>query len=183
MAFVDLGRDVLVLKVLLAGPPAVGKTRRLGQVAAQGRSATFGRTPLGPQRYAVLPLDQPHDGRAVEIELYEWHGPERADVRGKGLFVGLDGLVYLADAREDRKIDSIRQLEFLVETVGKSRVRRLPALLMLGQHDEGLLRLGSFDDVLPGPQWSVRYEGGIDDDAGFVEALRLYAEVMLTRTV
>ena len=48
MAFVDLKRDVLVLKVVLAGPPAVGKTERLAQLGLEGRSATFSMTALGP---------------------------------------------------------------------------------------------------------------------------------------
>lgn len=183
MAFVDLSRGRLVLKAVLAGPPAVGKTSRLQQIAEVGRTESYGRTALGPQRMAVMPLETAREGRAVEVELYEWHGQERADVRGKGIFVGLDGLVYMADAREDRKVDTVRQLEFLVDTVGKSRMRRLPGLLMLGQHDEGLLRLSSFEGALSGVQWSHRYEGTVDDTAGFIEALRLYAEVMLTRMV
>jgi hypothetical protein len=183
VAFVDLARERLVLKAVVAGPPAVGKTSRLLQVARVGRSETYGRTALGPQRMAVLPVEAEREGRAVEVELYEWHGLERADVRGKGIFVGLDGLVYIADARADRKVDSERQLEFLIDSVGRSRMRRLPGLLMLGQHDEGLLRLAAYEGTLTGVQWSHRYEGTIDDESGFLEALRLYGEVMLTRTV
>jgi len=183
VAFVDLARDRLVLKAALTGPPAVGKTTRILQAGTAGRSETYGRTALGPQRMASMPLDTPHEGRSVELELYEWHGQERADVRGKGIFVGLDGLVFIADAREDRKVDTERHLEFLIDTVGRSRMRRLPALLLLGQHDEGLLRLSSYEGRLGGVQWSHRWEGGVEDAEGFLKALRLYAEVMLTRTV
>lgn len=183
MAFVDLQRGRLVLKSLLAGPPAVGKSRRLDQVAAVGRGDTFGRTALGPQRMAVMPLGCEREGRPVELELYEWHGQERADVRSRGIFVGLDGLVYIADAREDRKVDTERQLQFLVDTIGKSRSRRLPALLMLGQHDQGLLRLPAYEGQLSNVQWSHRYDGPVDDADGFLEAVQLYGEVLLTRMV
>jgi len=182
VAFVDLAGDRLVLKVVLAGPPAVGKTQRLLQIAELGRSETFGRTALGPQRMATIPIDREGPGRPVQTEVYEWHGQERADVRGKGIFVGLDGLVYVADAREDRKVDTEKQLEFLVDTVGISRMRRLPGLLMLGQHDAGLLRLSAYEGALPGVQWSHRYEGPVTDAPGFLEAFRLYVEVMLART-
>ncbi len=139
-------------------------------------------TPLGPQRMASLPLASERTERDVELEVYEWHGPERADVRARGLFVGLDGLVFIADAREDRMVDSVRQLEFLVAQAGKSRMARLASLLVLGHRDEGLLRLASYADGLTGVQWSHRFEGGIEDEEGFIEALRLYAEVMLLRT-
>lgn len=183
MAFVDLSRDRLVLKVILAGPPAVGKTTRLLQIGEEGRSASFGRTALGPQRMASMPLETQHQGRPVEVEVYEWHGPERADVRSRGLFVGLDGLVYLADAREDRRVDTDRQLELLVDTVGKSRMRRLPGLLVLGRKDEGLTSLSAHESSLARVEWSLRFDGPIEDAAGFLEAFRLYGEVMLARTV
>jgi len=183
LAFVDLQRRHLVLKILLAGPPAVGKSTRLDQIGALGRREAFGRTPLGPQEMASMPLGAEREGRQVLLEVYEWHGPERADVRSRGIFVGLDGLIYIADAREDRKVDSERQLSFLVDTVGKSRMRRMPALLMLGQHDAGLLRLPAYGDALAGVQWSHRHDGPIDDADGFIEAVRLYGEVLLTRTV
>lgn len=178
MAFVDLARNRLVLKVVLTGPPAVGKSTRLAQV---GRLVTFGSTPLGPQRMVTLPMEREEDGRPVEVELYEWHGPERADVRAKGLLVGLDGLVYLADAREDRWVDTERQLQFFIEQAGKSRMRRLPGMIAMGQSDEGLLTLAGVEKRLPGVTWSHRYAGPIEDASGFVDALRLYAEVVLSR--
>lgn len=183
MAVVDLRRDVLVLKVVLTGPPAVGKTERLEQIGQVGRSARFGSTALGPTRMASLALTSEREGRAVEIEVYEWHGPEKADVRTKGLFVGLDGLIYIADAREDRYVDTIKQLEFFVEHLGMSKARRLPGLLVLGQMDEGLLRLSTLAPELKGPTWSDRVEVDIDDADRFVEAVRLYGEVMLSRLV
>lgn len=183
MAIVDLRRDVLVLKVVLTGPPCVGKTERLEQIGLEGKSACFGNTVLGPTRMASLPLTSEKDGRAVEIEVYEWHGPEKADVRAKGLFVGLDGLIYMADAREDRFVDTTRQLSFLIDEVGKSKVQRLPGLLVLGQMDEGLLRLSSVEGQLKGLTWAERFEGSIDEPEPFVEAVRVYGEVMLARTL
>lgn len=183
MAFVDLARDVLVLKVVLAGPPAVGKTERLEQLGLVGKSACFGSTVMGPTRMAALPLTSEREGRAVEVEVYEWHGPEKADVRTKGLFVGLDGIIYLADAREDRYVDTVKQLEFLVEQAGKTKVARLPGLLVLGQMDEGLLRLATLAPKLTGPTWASRLEASIDDEEAFVEAVRVFGEVMLARTL
>lgn len=183
MAFVDLAKDKLVLKVLLAGPPAVGKSERLAQLAAHGEAQRFGTSAFGPTQLAVFPLEVAREGRPVVLEVYEWHGPERADVRGRGLFVGLDGLIYLADAREDRWVDTVRQLEFLVKEVGKPKMARLPALLLLGRMDEGLLRLASFGGKLGGPTWSEKLELPIEESARFIEAVRLYAEVMLARVV
>ena len=183
MAFVDLRRDVLVLKVVLAGPPAVGKTERLAQIGQEGRSATFSMTPLGPQRMAVLETraGAANTERTVEVEVYEWHGPEKGDVRAKGLFVGLDGLIYIVDAREDRYVDSVNHFEFLVKTAGKSKIQRLPGLMVLGQGDRGLLRTRRFVDKLRGPSWSEPVETPIDDASSFVEAVRVYAEAMLAR--
>lgn len=183
MAFVDLKRDVLVLKVVLTGPPAVGKTERLEQVGQIGKSACFGTTAMGPTRMASLPLTSEKEGRAVEVELYEWHGPERADVRAKGIFVGLDGLVYVADAREDRYVDTVRQLEFFVDQAGRSKVQRLPGLLVLGQMDEGLLRLSTLAPKLTGPTWAEKLEASIDDADAFVESMRVFGEVMLARAL
>ena len=185
MAFVDLKRDILVLKVILAGPPAVGKTERLAQLGLEGRSATFSMTALGPQRMAVIETraggPTPDDERVVEVEFYEWHGPEKADVRAKGLFVGLDGLIYMVDAREDRYVDSVNHFDFLLKTAGKSKIQRLPGLMVLGQRDSGLLRAQRFLDKLQGPAWSAPVELPIDDASGFVEAVRLYTEAMLAR--
>lgn len=185
MAFVDLKRDILVLKVILAGPPAVGKTERLAQIGHEGRSATFSMTPLGPQRMAVLETRAGGPGtenvRGVEVEIYEWHGPEKADVRSKGLFVGLDGLIYLVDAREDRYVDTVNHFTFLLKTAGKSKIQRLPGLMVLGQQDAGLLRTARFMSTLNGPSWSAPVEAPIDDAVAFVEAVRLYTEAMLAR--
>jgi hypothetical protein len=181
VAIVDLGRGVLVLKAVVAGPPAVGKTARLDQVGAAGRRERFGATPLGPTELAVLPLELAREGRPVELELYEWHGPERADVRGRGLFVGLDGLVYLADAREDRRKDTLRTLGFLADTAGKPRLQRLPGLLALGRGDEGPLRLAELAPRLPGPDWGERVEG--DAAEAFVAAVRRLGAAMLARGV
>ena len=183
MAFVDLKRNVLVLKVVLTGPPAVGKTERLEQLGQVGRSARFGSTAMGPTRMASLPLTSEREGRAVEVEVYEWHGPEKADVRAKGIYVGLDGLIYMADAREDRYVDTVRQLGFFIDQAGKSKVARLPGLLVLGQRDEGLLRLSTLAPKLSGLTWSDRFEGEIEDAEGFVEAVRVFGEVMLARTL
>lgn len=184
MAFVDLAKDKLVLKVILAGPPAVGKTERLFHIGdSGGRREKFGTTVTGITYMAALPLTSEREGREVEIEVYEWHGPEKADVRARGIFIGIDGLIYLADAREDRYVDTIRQFEFLVSQVGRSRLVRLPALLVLGRMDEGLLRLSSLEGKLDGPTWSDRLEIPYDDAERFVEAVRVYGEVMLARTL
>jgi hypothetical protein len=183
MVFVDLRRNKLILKVVLAGPPAVGKSERLAQLGAIGRRQRFGSSLTGETELAALPIDAEKEGRGVEIEVYEWHGPERADLRAKALFVGLDGIIYLADAREDRRVDTIRQFEFLVEKAGKSKVQRLSALLLLGHLDEGLLRLSSFEGKLQGPTWSERLELPIEDAEPFVEAVRLFGETMLARVV
>lgn len=183
MAFVDIARRKLILKVVLAGPPAVGKTERLEQIGEVGRTERFGSRVSGETRLAVLPLRAERDGRDVEIEVYEWHGLERADARAKALFVGLDGIVYIADARQDRMVDSIRQFAFLVENIGKSKVQRLSAVLALGWMDEGLLRLSSFEGKLPGPSWSQRLELPLEAKESFVEAMRVYGEVMLARVL
>lgn len=180
MAIVDLQRDVLVLKVVLTGPPAVGKTERLEQIGQQGRSAAFG-SKAGPTRMACLGLTSESEGRAVEVEVYEWHGHEKADVRAKGMVLGLDGLIYIADAREDRFVDTVRQLEYFIDHAGKSRVQRLPSLLVLGHGDEGLLRLKSIAPKLKGVTWADQVECSIDDAESFVEAVRVYGEVMLAR--
>lgn len=181
MAFVDLARNALVLKVVVAGPPAVGKTSRLEQI---GGFAQYGSGMTGHTSMATLDLVSEGTSRPVKIELYEWHGPEKADVRSKALFAGLDGLVYIADAREDRFIDTQRQLEFLIKVAGRSRIARLPALLMLGQMDEGLLRVASIEKELdPVVTWSDRFDAAIDDEQRWVEAARVLGEVMLARLV
>jgi hypothetical protein len=183
MAFVDLKRDRLILKVVLTGPPAVGKSDRLDQIGGVGKRVSYGSTALGPTQMAILPISAEREGRPVEIEVYEWHGPEKADVRMRGLFVGIDGLIYIADARQERHVDTVGQFQFLVQTAGKSKIQRLPAIMMLGQKDEGLLRLSSFEEKLLGPTWSDRLELGIEESEPFIEALRVYGEVMLARVL
>jgi GTPase SAR1 family protein len=183
MAFVDLQRNKLVLKVVMTGPPAVGKSERIEQIGKVGRQERYGSTVLGPTQIGVLPLTSEREGREVEIEVYEWHGPEKADIRFKGMFVGIDGLIFVADARQDRRKDTVAQFEYLVETAGKSKIQRLPAILMLGQMDEGLLRLSAFDEKLQGPTWSERLELPLEESEPFIEALRVYGEVMLARVL
>jgi len=183
VAFVDLKRDRLILKVVLAGPSVVGKTERFEQIGRVGRQETFGSSVLGPTQFSVLSIEAEREGRPVEIEVYEWHGPEKADVRLKGLFVGVDGLIYIADAREDRRIDTLNQFRFLVQTAGKSKIQRLPAMLMLGQMDTGLLRLTHLETKLTGPTWSEKLELPVEQSEPFIEALRVYGEVMLARAL
>jgi hypothetical protein len=183
LAFVDLKRDRLILKVVLAGPPAVGKTERLDQIGRIGKRLNYGSTALGPTQMAVLPIQAQREGRPVEVEVYEWHGLEKADLRMRGMFVGIDGLIYMADARGDRHVDTVAQFEHLVETAGKSKIQRLPAMMLLGQMDEGLLRLASFEGALQGPTWSDRLELPIEESEPFIEALRVYGEVMLARVL
>jgi hypothetical protein len=182
MAFVDLNRNVLILKAVLAGPPAVGKSRRLAQLAERGQRGSF-RAAGTTVDFVSVPLPQGDRVKAVELEVYEWHGLERADVRGKGLFVGLDGVIYIADAREDRYIDTVRCFEHLRDQVGKSRMRRLPGLLVLGQMAEGLLRLGMLETKLKALTWSRRWEQPLEDADAFVDAVCLHGEVMLERSM
>lgn len=182
MAFVDLAKNVLVLKVVVAGPPAVGKTARLEQVAAAGgRLEDFGSKLMARTQMAVLPLASQGTKRPVEIELYEWHGPEKVDVRSKALFVGLDGIVFIADARPDRYVETVNTFKFLVEEAGKSRVARLPGLLVLGRKDEGLLRMDKYAGDMIGPTWCDRLEAPLEPGAPFIEAVRLLGEAMLAR--
>lgn len=183
MAFVDLTRNVLVLKVVLAGPPAVGKTTRLKQLGEIGTYADFGSKTLGSAQMASVSLPSEGSLRPVEIEVYEWHGPEKVDVRTKALFVGLDGVVYMADAREDRRVDTINQFGFLQDEAGKTRLMRLPGLLVLGRMDEGTLRLDHLEKKLRGPTWSERIEAPIDQKEPFFEAVKLFGEVMLARVL
>lgn len=183
MAIVDLARNTLVLKVVLAGPPAVGKSSRLDQIGAQGKRMRFGSRLTGESELATLPLASEGSVRPVELEIYEWHGPEKADLRARALFTGLDGIIYIADAREDRHGDTRGQFHFLVENAGKTRVHRLPGLLLLGHMDEGLLRLSSFEKDLVGPTWSERLEAGIEEHERFMEAIKLFGEVMLARAL
>lgn len=180
LAFVDLARNTLVLKAILAGPPAVGKTSRLAQI---GRVETFGSATSGITQMAALPLASEATSRPVEIEVYEWHGPERADVRGKGLFTGLDGLIYVADARESRYVDTGRVFDFLLDEAGKTRIARLPSLLVLGRTDEGLLRLPHIEKRLKGATWSDRLEAKLEENERFLEAVRVFGEVMLARVI
>ena len=184
MAFVDLAKNTLVLKAVIAGPPAVGKTTRLTQIGKVGRFVQYGSSAAGKTSVGVLPLASEGSVRPVEIEAYEWHGPEKADLRAKSLFTGLDGVIYVADAREDRFVDTGRQFDFLLDQAGKTRVSRLPGLLVLGRADEGLLRLPAIEKRLKrGPTWSERIELDIDDGARFVEAVRVLGEVMLARVL
>ncbi|MBK8011394.1 MAG: hypothetical protein IPK13_08590 [Deltaproteobacteria bacterium] len=183
MAFVDLKRNRLILKLVIAGPPEVGKSTRLQQVGECGSFHEFGTSSAGRSRMSRLSLEHLKDGRPAELELYEWHGPERADIRAKGLFVGLDGLVYMADAREDRFVDTCRTFTFLEDRAGRSKIARLPGLLALGRTDEGVMRLESFASKLSGPAWTQRVEAPIEEAAPFVDALRLYGEVVLARTL
>ena len=180
MAFVDLARNTLVLKVVLAGPPAVGKSERLAQL---GPTSIFGSVTSGLTQMAVLPLAAESSKRPVEIEIYEWHGPERADLRSKALFTGLDGFIYLADAREDRYVDTGRQFDFLLDEAGKTRLTRIPGLLLLGRMDEGLLRLPALEKRLKGATWSQRLELARDDGPALAEAIRVFGETMLARVL
>lgn len=183
MAHVDLQRNRLILKVVLTGPPAVGKTERLEQVGAAGRIQSFGSSVRGTTLMASIDIETEEGHRPVELEIYEWHGIEKADVRAKGLFVGLDGLIYLADARADRWVDTQRQLEYVIDTAGKSKVRRLPTLLLVGQQDEGELAPASVKERLTQVVWSDHFDGPIDDAEGFMQKLRLFAEVVLARSL
>jgi hypothetical protein len=183
MAFVDLAKNLLVLKVVIAGPPAVGKTTRLDQLGKEGRRLDFGSKMMAPTAMAVLPLASEATGRPVEIEVYEWHGPEKVDVRGKALWTGLDGLVYVCDAREGRYTDTAATFKFLLEEAGKSRIVRVPSLLVLGRIDEGLLRLKRYEADLQGPTWTDRIETTMEPAEPFVEGVRVLGEAMLARVL
>ena len=184
MAFVDLAKNQLVLKVVVAGPPAVGKTHRLEQLCSPKEPTLFGSHSAGKTRMAALELEGNATTRTVVVEAYEWHGHERADIRAKALFTGMDGVIYIADAREDRYVDTKNTYEYLMKEAGRTRLIRLPGLLLLGQKDQGLLRLNSFKSVFAhGPTWSEKLELDENQADEFVESVRLFAEVMLARVV
>lgn len=181
MAYVDLAKNLLVLKVAVVGPPAVGKTTRLRQVGNEGRFQVFGSKLMAETTMAVLPLVAEGTPRPVEIELYEWHGPEKVDVRAKALWTGLDGLIFIADARADRYVDSVAMFKFLLDEAGKTRLVRVPSLLVLGWPDEGLLRLERYAKDLQGPTWSDRLESPVEPGEPFIEAVKMLGEAMLAR--
>ncbi len=185
MAFVDLDANRLILKAVLAGPPATGKTTRLEQVGKDERGlfTVIGSSVSGRCNVARLHLETESSTRPVTMEIYEWHGPERADARNQSLFKGLDGFIYLADAREDRFVDTVNVFDFLVKTAGKSRIQRIPALLMLGRTDEGLLQLPFIESKLEGPSWSERLAPPIEETETFLETLRVFGEVMMARVL
>jgi hypothetical protein len=182
VAFVDLPKNKLVLKVALVGPPAVGKTSRLEQLARHGgQRHDFGSRMMAATSMAVLPLASVASPRPVEVEVYEWHGPEKVDLRGKALWTGLDGLIYVPDARENRWVDSIATFKFLLDEAGKSRIVRVPSLLVLGRMDDGLLRLKRYEAELQGPTWTERVEASLEPAEPFVEGVRMLGEAMLAR--
>lgn len=183
MAYVDISKNKLVLKAVIAGPPKVGKTERIYQIREGGSGRMFGSKVRGFTQMAAMPLEAQGSVRPVEIEFYEWHGPEKADIREGALFTGLDGLIYIADAREDRWVDTEGAFKYLLEMAGKSRIQRLPAMLLLGRQDEGLLRLPTIEKKLEGPTWSERLDVPHDAGEPFVEAVRLFGEVMLARVL
>lgn len=185
MAFVDLDANRLILKAVMAGPPATGKTTRLQQVGRDERGlfTVIGSDVSGRCNVARLHLETESSTRPVTLEIYEWHGPERADARNQSLFRGLDGLIYLADAREDRFVDTVNVFDFLLKTAGKSRIQRIPALLMLGRTDEGLLQLPLIEKKLEGATWSQRLSPPIEEEEPFLEALRLFGEVVMARVL
>ena len=59
MAFVETAKNKLLLKVVLAGPPAVGKSTRLDQIAVEGRRESFGSKLLARTEMAIFPLVVP----------------------------------------------------------------------------------------------------------------------------
>jgi len=184
MAFVDLAKNQLVLKVVVAGPPAVGKTERLKQIGHQGKFLSFGSYTAGKTNMAAMVVETQDTTRQVVVETYEWHGHEKADVRAKALFTGLDGVIYIADAREDRHVDTKNTYAYLMKEAGRTRLIRLPGLLILGHKDEGLLRLNSFKSVFEhGPTWSQTLEDELESTENFIQAIQLFAQVMLARVV
>jgi hypothetical protein len=80
-------------------------------------------------------------------------------------------------------VDTVAQFDFLVKEIGRSKVTRLPALLVLGMMDEGVLRLSSFEDRLRGPTWSDRLQASYDEAEPFIEALRVLGEIMMARSL
>jgi GTPase SAR1 family protein len=184
MAFVDLAKDQLILKVVLAGPPAVGKSTRLEQLSKPEAIQSFGSHPAGKTQMATVFVEAPGTTRQVLVEIYEWHGHEKADVRRKTLFTGLDGLFFIVDAREDRYQDTKNTYEFLMKEAGRSRITRLPGLRLLGQKDQGLLRLRSFKSVFKiGPKWVQSLEENHDCADELTKAIPLFADAMLRRMV
>ncbi|MBI2373344.1 MAG: hypothetical protein HYV07_05040 [Deltaproteobacteria bacterium] len=183
MAFVDQTRNRLILKVVLTGPPAVGKTERIVQLRTVGSGKTFGSKTRGYTEMAMLELDIENSRRPVEVEVYEWHGPERSDLRDSALFTGLDGVVFIADAREDRLVDTRGAFKWLNETAGKTRIVRLPSIMILSRQDEGLLRLPLISKELQGPTWSQLLDISHDAAEPFVEAVRMLGELMVARAL
>ncbi|MBI4822254.1 MAG: hypothetical protein HY791_38700 [Deltaproteobacteria bacterium] len=173
----------MILKAVLTGPPAVGKTERIEQLRAVGSGTRFGSKTRGFTEMASLELATESSRRTVEIEVYEWHGPERADIRESALFTGLDGVVFIADAREDRYVDTRGMFKFLNETAGKTKIVRLPAIMMLSRQDEGLLRLPMISKELQGPTWSQLLDINHDQPEPFIEAIRLLGELMVARAL
>ena len=71
----------------------------------------------------------------------------------------------------------------LHRAAGKSKVRRLPTLFVLGQKDEGELSGPALRERLTQVTWSDHFDAPVEDADGFVQKLHLFAEVLLARTV
>lgn len=183
MGFVSLSTNELVIKLFVAGAPGVGKSHRVRQLAAIGEVIDFGAPNDKPRTAARVPLPpDPEAGpgtRRPLLEVYEWHGYETVDLRGRRFDAGVDAVLYLADARQGRIRESGQVFRALVSRLGRSRMRRMPLWLMLGQSDQGSGTLEDYDRLWASYPGARRVCFGYGDGDGFCEEMLDFAQAVL----
>ncbi len=162
MAFINLKRREIQIKIVYYGPGRGGKTTNLEYIVQKQKSGLKTEMVKIDTRanrtlfFDYLPIDMGRiEGFEVKIQLYTAPGQKRYDAFRRLVLNGVDGIVFVADSMSvcrKRNIDSFHNLKTNLARVKKS-IRKTPLVIQCNKSDLGhegvdVLAIGTIIDDL-----------------------------------
>jgi len=144
MAFVNLKKKEVQVKIVYYGPGLCGKTTNLQFIYektnpnAKGKLISLATETDRTLFFDFLPLELGNvRGFKTRFHLYTVPGQVFYDASRKLILKGVDGVIFVADSQRERmdaNVESLRNLELNLKTQGYD-IRAIPYVLQLNKRD------------------------------------------------
>lgn len=190
MATINYGYREINCKIVYYGPGMSGKTTNLETIHKKVPASSRGKlTSLATKTdrtlfFDLLPLDLGTiKGFKTKFQLYTVPGQVYYNATRKLVLRGADGVVFVADAQQDRMEDNIESLENLKENLQEHGIDIAEIPLVLGWNKWDLPNLTSLEELNEklNPWGAPAYEMEALNGRGVFDALRAVSRLVLEK--